>query len=192
MKISTCIKTASLVLLVFLLNACKHKQKQTTAKAPVKKNTHVAKQKTESSKKTEAKTPLQQKLGLSSKEVKHSEFYTFVDNWYGAPYKYGGCKQTGVDCSCFVNLLYEKVYGKKIGRTTSEMFEVCDKISLEDAAEGDLLFFKIQGNKISHVGIYLRNKMFVHASTSKGVIINSLDEAYYKKFFFCAGKLKNV
>src|SRR5688500_8483644 len=44
-------------------------------------------------------------LGLTSKQVKHSKLYSFCDEWYGVPYRYGGCRKSGIDCSCFVNML---------------------------------------------------------------------------------------
>ena len=84
------------------------------------------------------------------------------------------------------------VWFTELGRSSSEIFSQCKQLSIEDAREGDLVFFKINSKNISHVGIFLKKKLFVHASTSRGVIINNLDEAYYKKFFFCAGRLQDV
>ena len=63
---------------------------------------------------------------------------------------------------------------------------------MEKIKQGDLLFFKTNGNSISHVGVYLKNNKFVHASTSKGVMINDLEETYYKKYFYSAGRLKHT
>jgi lipoprotein Spr len=57
--------------------------------------------------------------------------------------------------------------------------------------EGDLVFFKIEGNQVSHIGVYLQNNKFVHATTKKGVIINDLDELYYKKYYFKSGRINN-
>jgi murein DD-endopeptidase / murein LD-carboxypeptidase len=131
-------------------------------------------------------------LGLTEKQVKQSRLYTFIDEWYGAPYRYGGCRKSGIDCSCFVNTLYDQVYGKKVGRSSNEIFNQCKMLSIREAREGDLVFFKINSKTVSHVGIFITNKLFIHASTSRGVILNNLDEAYYKKFFFCAGRLQDV
>jgi lipoprotein Spr len=175
--------------------ACKHKEKQTHT---VKKDGNKKQeQKSKLAKNAPARASgksnqLQQKLGINEKQIKESKLYSFIEEWYSTPYKYGGCQRSGVDCSCFTSLLYEKVYGKKIARSTGEMYSGCDKIGLEDAKQGDLIFFKIGGNTITHVGVFIKNKLFVHSSTSNGVVINSLDEAYYKKYFFCAGKMKNV
>lgn len=179
---------------VFLFGfaACKHRQKE--SKTSTKKVAHT---KNQIKKQTEQNPPsatasLEQKLGISHKEVKGSKLYSFVEDWYGVPYKYGGCQKNGVDCSCFVSILCENVYNKKLPRTAVDMFKDCEKVGVEDAKPGDLFFFKINGNNISHVGVYLRKNYFVHSSTSKGVIVNSIDEAYYKKYFFCAGRINSL
>lgn len=136
--------------------------------------------------------PLKEKLGLSSREIKDSKLYRFVDDWYGTPYKYGGCVKTGVDCSCFTNILFESVYGRKTPRSAGEISKECERIKLEKIKQGDLVFFITNGKSISHVGVYLRDNKFVHASTSKGVIISDLNETYYKKYFHSAGRLKHA
>jgi len=128
-------------------------------------------------------------LGVSKKEVRNNKLYAFVEDWYGVPYKYGGCKKSGVDCSCFTNILYEEVYGKKINGTAAEMYRQSEKITLEKAKEGDLVFFKISVSYVSHVGVLLRNGYFVHASTSRGVMVSNVNEAYFKKYFHSAGRL---
>lgn len=186
-----------LLLVVFLLfnYSCKHKEKQVMAtKKQVPRKNEVKPKVVIKNSDLEKKgtSELQQKLNLTAKQIHENKLYVFIEDWYGTPYKYGGCQKNGVDCSCFANLLYDKVYNKKIARSALDMYNTSDKINLEDAVTGDLVFFKIGGNTVSHVGVFLKNKLFVHASNSKGVIINSLDEAYYKKYFFCAGKMRNV
>ncbi len=129
-------------------------------------------------------------LHLSDKEMKQS-LYEFVVEWYGVPYRYGECSKNGVDCSGFVNMLYQKVYHKNLERQADEIFHrQCKKIDKKDAEEGDLVFFKIESKKITHVGVYLRNNKFVHASTKKGVMISDLNEPYYQKYFFAIGRVK--
>lgn len=191
MKNSNYVIVSFLALFLLLFNGCKSKEKQSqVAKKPVaKKETKT--QPVQAGKATSKDgNELEQKLGVGKKQIHDNKLYAFVDEWYGTPYKYGGCQKSGVDCSCFTNLLYETVYGKKIARSASDMFIACDKLSIDDAKQGDLLFFKIGGNSITHVGVFLKNKLFVHSSTSKGVMVNSVEEAYYKKYFFCAGKVK--
>jgi len=137
-----------------------------------------------------AGSDLERLLGLSSKEIKKSELYSFIQDWYAVPYKYGGCKKSGVDCSCFTTILYEEVYHQKLAGNASDLYKGAEKISLQRAREGDLVFFKINVSYVSHVGVLLRDGHFVHASTSKGVIVSSLEEAYYKKYFHSAGRVK--
>ena len=134
---------------------------------------------------------VKQKLCISDKEIANSKLYAFICEWYGVPYKYGGCQKTGIDCSCFTTVLVGSVYGKKLERTADGIYNGCYKILPNEMKEGDLVFFKINGNKVSHVGVYLKDKLFVHASTIKGVIINSMNEAYYKTYFHSGGHLKD-
>lgn len=133
----------------------------------------------------------QSNLGMSNRDIKNSKLYSFVNDWYGTPYKYGGCAKSGIDCSCFTDILYETVYGRKTARSASEIMKACDKINIDKIREGDLVFFITNGKSVSHVGVYLKKDLFVHSSTSKGVIISGLNEAYYKKNFYSAGRLKH-
>ena len=89
-------------------------------------------------------------------------------------------------------MLYQKIYNKKLNNSSTAMVMQCKllKGGLKIAAEGDLLFFKIKKKRVSHVGIYLQNKMFAHAATQTGVTISSIEEPYYKKHFYKAGRVK--
>lgn len=129
-------------------------------------------------------------LGVDEKEISNIRLYKFIDEWYGVPYKYGGKTKSGVDCSGFAAALYQEVYKKTIAGSASSICSASESVSEKNLEEGDLVFFKINSDKVSHVGVYLRNRHFVHASTHKGVIISSLDETYYKKYFFRGGKVK--
>jgi len=111
-----------------------------------------------------------------------------VDQWQGTPYRYGGTTKTGVDCSGFVGSLYLDVYQKSIPRSTNEIEKVTKHINKSSLKEGDVVFFDIDGKKTSHVGVYLQNGRFVHASSSKGVIISNLSNPYYQKSFNRGGK----
>lgn len=179
----------ALLALVLVLFSCKSKQKSPEP-AVQKQQTHTQKKKPHQVSSKSAGSDLERVLGISSKEVKKSELYSFIQDWYGVPYKYGGCKKSGVDCSCFTNILYEEVYHQKLIGNAADLYKSTEKISLQRAKEGDLVFFKINVSYVSHVGVLLRSGFFVHASTSKGVIVSSLNEAYYKKYFHSAGRLK--
>ena len=129
-------------------------------------------------------------LQSQKSEVKNIKLYTFIDEWYGSKYKYGGLSKSGVDCSGFCNVLYSQVYNKKIQRTTSQLSKKINKTSKSNLKEGDLVFFNVSRKKNSHVGIYLKNNRFVHASSSRGVVISSLENPYYKKAYSKGGRLR--
>lgn len=99
--------------------------------------------------------------------------------WLGTPYKYGGTTKKGVDCSGFVGNMYREVRKIQLPRTSGAMYDGGSKVSRENLKEGDLVFF---GSfwKVDHVGIYLNGNRFVHASTSKGVMVSPMDDVYWK------------
>ncbi|MGZ6519803.1 MAG: C40 family peptidase, partial [Bacteroidia bacterium] len=72
----------------------------------------------------------------------------------------------------------------------SSIFTQCKVVSKNNLEEGDLVFFKIDGDNISHIGVYLQNNKFVHATTKKGVMVDDLDEDYYKKYYYKGGRIK--
>ena len=110
-------------------------------------------------------------------------------SWLGVPYKFGGSSRTGIDCSGLVCNIYIAVYGKKVPRTAGELFEQSTKIKEDKLQEGDLVFFNYDGKKASHVGIFLKETYFVHASTKKGVMIGDLNDPYNKKYFLKGGRI---
>jgi lipoprotein Spr len=102
----------------------------------------------------------------------------------------GGTGKNGIDCSALVQKLYNYVYGMDVVRTSLMQFRSSEYIaSKENLKEGDLVFFRIHGGPVSHVGIYLKNNYFVHASSSKGVMISNLDESYWVRYFVGGGRL---
>lgn len=112
----------------------------------------------------------------------------FIEEWWGTRYRYGGNTKQGIDCSAFTCNLASSVFGKQLPRTARQQFDAAQKIPAEYLQEGDLVFFNTRGG-ISHVGVYLRNNKFVHASTSGGVMISDLNEEYFRKRFVGAGRL---
>jgi lipoprotein Spr len=116
--------------------------------------------------------------------------YYQVFDWVGTRYKYSGGTKKGIDCSGFVSEMYQKVYCINLTGGSRDIYtQVKEKeIEKSDLKEGDILFFKIRKGQISHVGIYLGNNKFAHASVQSGVIISDLNEAYYKKYFFKGGR----
>ncbi len=130
-------------------------------------------------------------LGMQPKEIDNTALYAFIDKWYGTDYKMGGCDVNGIDCSGFARKLYSEIYGIDLERTSVDQFKNCQRIKRsKDAVEGDLVFFRIRGKRISHVGVYLANDYFVHASTSNGVMISNLNEEYWRKTYAGIGRLQ--
>jgi len=129
-------------------------------------------------------------LNVKEKEIENEKLYRFIDSWMGVPYRIGGMDKKGVDCSGFTFLLEKEVFNKDLPRTARTMADKVKRKYEQDLEEGDLVFFDFDGQKFSHVGVYLHNNKFVHASTSKGVIISDLKDTWYYKYFTRAGSVK--
>lgn len=121
--------------------------------------------------------------GNKTKPQASGGFSSVYRSWKGTPYRYGGTTRRGIDCSAFVQVGYSNVYDLALPRTTAEQVKKGKKISRANAREGDLVFFRT-GRNSRHVGIYLGNSEFLHASRSKGVIISSLDNPYWRRTFW--------
>jgi cell wall-associated NlpC family hydrolase len=112
-----------------------------------------------------------------------------VDEWYGVRYRTGGNTKSGVDCSGFTVAVYMAVYGISLPRVSREQYRISRKISTTELQEGDLVFFNTRGSGVSHVGVYLGNNKFIHASVSRGVMVNGLFEPYYLQRYIGAGRI---
>lgn len=120
---------------------------------------------------------------VSNKETVTDRLYSQYDKWKGVRYKMGGLSKNGVDCSGFVYLTYLELFGKKLPRSTRVQSRVGKDIQRDKWRSGDLVFFKT-GWTVRHVGIYLENNLFMHASKKKGIIISSLDDPYWKSKYW--------
>lgn len=129
-------------------------------------------------------------LNVKEKELDNEKLYRFIDSWIGVPHRSGGMDKKGVDCSGFTFLLEKEVYNKNLPRTAFTMAGKVKRKYEQELKEGDLVFFDFEGQKFSHVGVYLHNNKFVHASTSRGVIISDLKDPWYYKYFTRAGSVK--
>ncbi|QEC51540.1 lipoprotein Spr [Anseongella ginsenosidimutans] len=130
-------------------------------------------------------------LGVPVNFNANLKLYDFIQEWMGTPYRFGGDSKGGIDCSRFVNRAYEFVYDSVLGGKTSRGIykELTEIVSTDELKEGDFVFFKIGRRYISHIGIYLGDNKFVHASRSEGVTISDLNEPYWKRYFYKAGRL---
>lgn len=129
-------------------------------------------------------------FGLNMDSAATPQLFLTVYDWLGTKYQYGGSCRSGTDCSGFVSQVYLDVYCKTICGGSKELFTQVDTVGKNNLEEGDILFFRIKKGQISHVGVYLGNNKFAHASVHGGVMVNDLDEEYYRKYFFCGGRLK--
>jgi len=166
------------MLCIVYLASCKHQESLTKS--------------SESSGKisTSLKKKYAQQLGVSESDIKNEKLYQFINDWYGVKYKYGGKDKNGIDCSGLTSVLYSVVYKKTIACSTKDLVNEVKKIKESDLREGDLVFFNTNGKSISHVGVYLQNHKFVHASSKKGVMISDLNEPYFKKAYVSSGRIK--
>ncbi|MBO9573583.1 MAG: C40 family peptidase [Chitinophagaceae bacterium] len=121
--------------------------------------------------------------------ITNERLISFLEDWYGTPYKYGGSTRRGIDCSAFACTMMDTVYNISLPRTSREQYGAGKRISKKELKQGDLVFFNTTGG-VSHVGVYLNNNKFVHASTSSGVMISDLDDAYFKRRYVGACRLR--
>lgn len=127
--------------------------------------------------------------GITLDSCSYDQLYNVAYEWIETPYNYAGKSKQGIDCSGLVKKLYERVYNLQLQGGSRNIYDQVIPIKKrEDLVEGDLVFFKIRKNQISHVGLYLQDGNFIHASTRSGVIISNLEEVYYNKYYFSGGR----
>lgn len=111
-----------------------------------------------------------------------------------APYKYGGNSKDGLDCSAFTRMIIQNTFDYTLPRSASEQFQIGQKVTSRDSLQiGDLVFFNTSRRRFpGHVGIYLGENLFAHASRSLGVTISSLDEKYYDKRYVGSKRINEI
>lgn len=130
------------------------------------------------------KVSLQQALNEARTEALKKHFAS----WKGTRYRWGGLSRKGIDCSGFTLLTYKQLFGMSLPRTVREQVKKGKKVQKTSLRPGDLVFFKT-GIFQKHVGIYLQNEQFMHASRSNGVMISRLDNVYWKKRYWQAKRI---
>ena len=130
------------------------------------------------------------KLGVSLEGTEDKSLLAASIGWLGVPYRYGGQSRKGIDCSALVGSIYREAYGMALPRSTGAIAKQAKRIKKSQLSCGDLLFFTIKDKRASHVGIYLAKGKFLHASTSKGVSVADLSNAYWSKYFSAAGRVR--
>lgn len=123
----------------------------------------------------------------SKKQVLNNELFDFYSQWEGVRYKLGGNNKSGIDCSGFIQKAFKEKFDLEIPRTTVSQSKVGKEINKNELEVGDLVFFKT--GRTNHVGIYIDNGKFMHASTKIGVTISDLQNEYFKKSYWKAQRI---
>jgi len=160
----------------------------TTVYAQTKPVPNQETQKSADEDKSLVKDYFSQIMGVALSTTSNVKLFQFVYDWIGTPYRFGGTSHNGIDCSAFTKQLYSDVFNLTIRRNSRDIFSMVSPLAKADLKEGDLVFFKIHSRTISHVGIYLGNNKFAHASAG-GVKVSSLDDDYYSHYFYRGGRL---
>lgn len=133
-------------------------------------------------------SPLPAVWGVTSEAASADErIRNEVEGWLGTPHRMGGTTHNGVDCSAFVRAVYRDVFQIELPRTTTEQARTGTEISPDELQPGDLVFF--HPSKSNHVGIYLSNGEFAHASESRGVTISKFDQPYWNRAYWTARRV---
>ncbi len=123
---------------------------------------------------------------LSSLGISDQQFKDKVKEYLNIPYKLGGTSKNGMDCSGFSKTIYSKFFGIELPRRSVDQFRSTElrKIDTRKLQPGDLIFFMNPKRKrVNHVGVYISDRHFIHASLSKGITVASLDSNYWKRRF---------
>lgn len=112
--------------------------------------------------------------------------------WKGTKYKWGGDSKKGIDCSALTRRVYRDVFNKyELPRVSVDQVRKGKKVKKENLKPGDLVYFRPK-NRVNHVGVYIGNSLFINASSSRGVIISSLNNSYWKKYYKYAVRIDAV
>lgn len=120
----------------------------------------------------------------------NEDIVDYAKKFIGTPYKWGGTTPQGFDCSGFLQYVF-KEFNVQLPRRCADQFYQGESVDRNSLVPGDLVFFNTNNQGPSHVGMYIGNNEFIHASSSKGVIISNLDMSYYKTRYIGAKRYLN-
>ncbi|MBT4096989.1 MAG: hypothetical protein HOM68_08560 [Gemmatimonadetes bacterium] len=114
-----------------------------------------------------------------------------IEGYLGIPYLWGGTTRRGMDCSALTRAVVREAYGVELPRTSRQMYELGKPTDRQKLRAGDLVFFRIDdsGPGVSHVGIYVGDGQFAHASSSRGAVIDPLGSSYFDKRYAGARRI---
>lgn len=124
---------------------------------------------------------------ITKKDKINEGLFSVYNQWKGTRYKLGGTSKSGIDCSGFVQKVLQQGFGLSMPRDTVSLSKVGTSVKKNELKMGDLVFFKTKRN--NHVGIYLENGKFMHASTKIGVTISELDSDYFRNNYWKAQRI---
>lgn len=138
---------------------------------------------------TNGQRDFKQEKNSAIKPLDQSKMMKEISKYMGVPYVHGGSSAEGMDCSGYTMTVYKNSVGLTLPRSSAEQSKVGTPVEFEKLKFGDLVFFNTTGETVSHVGIYLGDDLFAHASVSLGVTISSLQSAYFSKRYECARRV---
>lgn len=118
-----------------------------------------------------------------------------AERWIGTPYRYGWSqRRKGTDCSGMIMVIYQEKAGVRLPRNSAGQQQFCQPLQRSELQPGDLVFFSpsTRRRRVSHVGIYIGNDRFIHASASRGVMISELSQRYFDTHFHSAGRVRQL
>ncbi len=130
-------------------------------------------------------------LNVGPEQLTNPQLLQVIDQWWGTKYCLGGQTEDCIDCSGFTQLVLGTVYNIHVPRVAQDQYDSTERVKDSKLTEGDLVFFHTvgRGKSITHVGVYITNNKFAHASTSDGVIIADLNDPYWKERYRGAGRV---
>jgi len=137
---------------------------------------------------TQLKTYAPPKLLSKQESANYKKLNAHFQRWRGTPYEMGGLDKSGIDCSGFVHVAFRDAFGMDLPRSTEALAHEGNNINKSQLRVGDLVFFRT-GRKQRHVGIYVGNQHFIHASTSKGVMKSNLSNPYWTTHYWKSTRL---
>ncbi|CAM3105708.1 C40 family peptidase [Streptobacillus ratti] len=111
-----------------------------------------------------------------------NKLFSAYDKWAGTKYIFGGINHNGIDCSALTREVFRDVFGYELPRVSVDQVKKGRKIERGEMKPGDLLYFRPE-NRVNHVAVYIGNSLFINASSSKGVVLSSLNNSYWGKYF---------
>jgi len=131
-----------------------------------------------------------QLLGVPKDSIKNVKLYTLIEQYSPASYKFGGNDPAGVDCSGFSCIIEKQIYGVIIPRSTGLQSAAAKTKSVSELKEGDLVFLKLGGTQVNHVGVYLQNGYFIHATSNMGLVLDNIADPNTQERFMACGSVK--